>query len=307
MSATRSTGLLFMAAIIAAAAQNHIKDGGTLRGFFAGLWKRTDLLLAVALVPIGVQHLCGLPLVPFGRRARLPAHPARLGPGFCQSVLEPLAHHRAAVQERQFPTISTDLAFGLAAIFGMIMSVVMAWKGRWDWAIFSLFGVLLPLSTNAYSMLRFVVGIAPILIMSAYDLQQMEVAVLAAAAGASHPRRLPAADLDVALLLSDVSGWPSRLIAPALWHLIVTAFRRRFRRVVMWMMLNPRVDDDYRNYYIDRTWSCFPRLISHFYPLGEPVSFVKDRPGYERDTIRWCGFMPIKADGIKIASATTVS
>lgn len=41
----------------------------------------------------------------------------------------------------------------------------MAWKGKWDWAIFSLFGVLLPLSTNTYSMIRFVVGVAPILIV----------------------------------------------------------------------------------------------------------------------------------------------
>jgi hypothetical protein len=86
---------------------------------------------------------------------------------------------------------------------------------------------------------------------------------------------------------------------PRAWHLIVTAAVAVFGAVVMWMILNPRVADDYRNYYIDRTWSCFPRLISHFYPLGEPVNFVKDRPGYERDTIRWCGFMPIKSDGIK--------
>ena len=86
---------------------------------------------------------------------------------------------------------------------------------------------------------------------------------------------------------------------PRAWHLIVTAFIAAFGAVVLWMILNPRVADDYRNYYIDRSWSCFPRVISHFYPLGEPVSFVKDRPGYERDTIRWCGFMPMKTDGIK--------
>jgi hypothetical protein len=65
---------------------------------------------------------------------------------------------------KNYSTISTDLAFGLAAIVGIVLSGVMAWKGKWDWAIFSLFGVLLPLSTNAYSMLRFVVGLAPVLI-----------------------------------------------------------------------------------------------------------------------------------------------
>jgi hypothetical protein len=86
---------------------------------------------------------------------------------------------------------------------------------------------------------------------------------------------------------------------PRAWHLIATAVVALFGAVVLWMILNPRVADDYRNYYIDRSWSCFPRQISYFYPLGQPVSFVKDRPGYERDTIRWCGFMPMKADGIK--------
>ncbi len=86
---------------------------------------------------------------------------------------------------------------------------------------------------------------------------------------------------------------------PRLWHLIATALVAAFGAVVLWMVLNPRVEDDYRNYYIDRSWSCFPRIISHFYPLGEPVSFVKDRPGYKRDSIRWCGFMPAKTDGIK--------
>jgi hypothetical protein len=86
---------------------------------------------------------------------------------------------------------------------------------------------------------------------------------------------------------------------PRLWHLIATAIVALFGGVVLWMILHPNVEEDYRNYYIDRSWSCFPRLISFHYPLGEPVSFVKDRPGYKRDTIRWCGFMPAKVDGIK--------
>ena len=86
---------------------------------------------------------------------------------------------------------------------------------------------------------------------------------------------------------------------PRLWHLIVTLLVALFGAVVLWMILNPRVADDYRNYYIERSWSCFPRIITHYYPLGEPVSFVDGRPGYKRDSIRWCGFMPKKTDAIK--------
>ncbi|MEO6013331.1 MAG: hypothetical protein ABIQ30_07080 [Devosia sp.] len=86
---------------------------------------------------------------------------------------------------------------------------------------------------------------------------------------------------------------------PRKWHLVATGLIALFGAIVLWMMLNPRVTDDYRSYYIDRTSSCFPRLISFYYPLGAPVSFVKGRNGYDRDTIRWCGFMPVKNDGIK--------
>ncbi|MEP7241362.1 MAG: hypothetical protein ABI697_10795, partial [Devosia sp.] len=54
MSATRSTGLLFAAAILIAALQNHLREGGSLRQFVRSIPKRTDLLLAVALVPVGI-------------------------------------------------------------------------------------------------------------------------------------------------------------------------------------------------------------------------------------------------------------
>ncbi len=86
---------------------------------------------------------------------------------------------------------------------------------------------------------------------------------------------------------------------PRAWHLAVTALVACFGVVVLWMVLNPRVEDDYRHYYMDRSWSCFPRIISHYYALGEPVSFVAGRPGLDGETIRWCGFMPPKSDGIK--------
>ena len=168
MSATRSTGLLFMAAIIAAAAQNHIKDGGTLRGFLASLWKRTDLLLAVALVPIGVS-LFAIYLWYHSGDALAFQHIQRAwGRAFANPFWNLWLTVKMQFENGNYRYVTTDLAFGLAAIFGIAISVVMAWKGRWDWAIFSLFGVLLPLSTNAYSMLRFVVGVAPILIVSAF-------------------------------------------------------------------------------------------------------------------------------------------
>ncbi len=167
MSATRSTGLLFMAAIVIAALQHHLKDGGTLRGFVASLWKRTDLMLALALVPIGISCFAIFLWYHSGDALAFQHIQRAWGRAFANPFWNLWLTMELQFKNGNFKTISTDLAFGLAAIFGMAMSAVMAWKGRWDWAIFSLFGVLLPLSTNAYSMLRFVVGLAPVLIMSA--------------------------------------------------------------------------------------------------------------------------------------------
>jgi hypothetical protein len=89
------------------------------------------------------------------------------------------------------------------------------------------------------------------------------------------------------------------LYRPRAWHLVIVALVAAFDFVVLYMVLFPQVSDDYRAYYIDRSASCFPRVTSGFYPLGEPVSFVPGRSGYKRDTIRWCGFMPPNNTGIR--------
>ena len=89
------------------------------------------------------------------------------------------------------------------------------------------------------------------------------------------------------------------LYRPRAWHLVAVALIAIFDAVVLYMVLFPRVEPDYRAYYIDRTSSCFPRVISGYYPLGEPISFVPGRSGYSRDTVRWCGFMPPSNTGIR--------
>ena len=167
MSATRSTGLLFAAAILIAAFQNHLKDGGTIGGFFRTLWKRTDLLLAVALVPVGICCFAIYLWFHSGDALAFVHIQRAWGRAFADPFNNLYLTMKLQFDNGNYSTISTDLAFGLAAIAGMALSGVMAWKGKWDWAIFSLFGVLLPLSTNAYSMLRFVVGLGPVLITAA--------------------------------------------------------------------------------------------------------------------------------------------
>ncbi len=86
---------------------------------------------------------------------------------------------------------------------------------------------------------------------------------------------------------------------PRFWHLVLVGLIALFDLGVLYMVVSPRVGQDYYDYYISRSASCFPRLISGYYPLGEPVSFVPGRNGYDLDTIRWCGFMPPSTTGIR--------
>lgn len=87
---------------------------------------------------------------------------------------------------------------------------------------------------------------------------------------------------------------------PRLWHVLAILLIGAFDLGVLYMVLNPRVTEDYRNYYIDRSWSCFPRLITGYYPLGQPINFMPgSRNGYGRDTVRWCGFLPYSTTGIR--------
>lgn len=89
---------------------------------------------------------------------------------------------------------------------------------------------------------------------------------------------------------------------PRLWHLVFVALFGLFELWVGWLALNPKVNADYRAYYIDRTSSCFPRdekVATGYYPLGTPVTFVAGRNGYQRDTLRWCGFMAANKQGTR--------
>ena len=185
MSATRSTGLLFAAAILIArvpepsaataapSGSSSARSGSAPTCCWRWRWCRSaSAVFAVylwfhsgdALAFVHIQRA-------WGRAFQDPFN--NLWPTL---TVQFQTYHN-------YSTISTDLAFGLAAIVGIALSAVMAWKGRWDWAIFSLFGVLLPLSTNTYSMIRFVVGLAPVLITALAAAQPLEMAVLSAAAG----------------------------------------------------------------------------------------------------------------------------
>ena len=74
------------------------------------------------------------------------------------------------------------------------------------------------------------------------------------------------------------------------------------------MVLNPRVADDYRAYYIDRSVLVLPARRSRgYYPLGEPISFVPGRNGYDARHAALVRVHAAEHDRHPLASATTAS
>jgi hypothetical protein len=166
MSATRSTGLLFAGSILIQAFQDHLKDGYRARDFVLGFFRRTDVILAMAMVPVG---LCCFALYMYSLTGDALAF-VHIQRAWGRAFQNPFSNLWIALTIQfkngwQLPIITTDLAFGIAAIAGFIISLILAIRREWAMAMFSLFAILLPLSTNTYSMVRFVTGLGPLLIM----------------------------------------------------------------------------------------------------------------------------------------------
>jgi hypothetical protein len=63
-----------------------------------------------------------------------------------------------------------------------------------------------------------------------------------------------------------------------------------FEASVAALMLRPRVADDYRAFYIERSTDCFPLPISGRYRLGTAVSFLAGAPSAPATAIKVCGW-----------------
>ena len=69
-----------------------------------------------------------------------------------------------------------------------------------------------------------------------------------------------------------------------------------FELIVLWQALHPRVSDDYRAYYIDRTTTCLPQLVTGAYELGTIIDFRSGSD--ETHELRPCGWTGPASDGL---------
>lgn len=164
LSATRIVGVFATLALMLRIVLDHFSAGGTWRTLLPAILLRPTLVLAVLVAPLGL----------FAYMAFLVLH---IGDGFAfshvqiawgRSVGNPFAYlfeGLIRMPEHGFwPTPSQVLAF--AALSGLAMTGLLAWRRRWPEALFCLICVLLPLSAGLASMLRFMSALAPIVLLA---------------------------------------------------------------------------------------------------------------------------------------------
>jgi hypothetical protein len=162
VSGTRIVGVFIVLAIVLQAWLDHRQRGGTLLGFVPAVLRRPELLVAIFIAPLGL----------FAYMAYLHWH---IGDALAFSHVQrawgratgnPLVYLWNGLtnfpKNSWWPTVSQQL--GVAWLVGMVMTVVMAMRRQFPAALFCLVCLTLPLSAGLASMLRFVVGLAPVAI-----------------------------------------------------------------------------------------------------------------------------------------------
>ncbi len=162
VSGTRIVGVFIVLAIVLQAWLDHRERGGTLTGFVPAVLKRPDLLVAIFIAPLGL----------FAYMAYLHWH---IGDALAFSHVQrawgratgnPLVYLWNALtnfpRDGWWPTVSQQL--GVAWLVGMAMTLVMLIRRQFAAALFCFICLALPLSAGLASMLRFVVGLAPVTI-----------------------------------------------------------------------------------------------------------------------------------------------
>ena len=163
LSATRIVGVFVSLSIGVQALLDWRRTTGSWKGWLGGLLGQPKLVLAIFISPLGLfvymaflnYWICdGLAFSHVQRAwARQVGNPAI----YLWNGLTAWPSHPG-----QLLTGSQILA--LAAVAGLILTGVLAWRRQWPAVLFALLGIIIPLAAGLASMLRFMAAMAPLTI-----------------------------------------------------------------------------------------------------------------------------------------------
>jgi hypothetical protein len=162
LSATRIVGVFMVLSIILTAWLDYRDKGGAAMGFIPTLLRRPDLLLAIFVAPFGLFAFMAFLHLHVGDALAF-SHVQRAWGRFTDNPLTHLWTALSNIPSEGWGIRGTQL-LGLSALAGTAMAVVMILRRQHAAALFCLICIYLPMTTGTVSMLRFVVGLAPVTI-----------------------------------------------------------------------------------------------------------------------------------------------
>lgn len=162
LSATRIVGVFASLSIGVQALMDWRRNTGSWRGVIPGLLGQPRLVLAIFIAPLGLFAYMaflhywmgdGLAFSHVQRAwGRIIGNPAiYLWRGLTTWPAEGQLIHNSQI-------------LALAAVAGLILTGILAWRRQWPAVIFALLCILIPLAAGLASMLRFMAGMAPLTI-----------------------------------------------------------------------------------------------------------------------------------------------
>ena len=178
LSATRLVGVFVVFATVVQMFRQHRERGGSTFTFPRWVLGRPDLLVAIFISPVGLFAYILFLYVTVGDGLAF-LHVQRAFGRVAGNQLLLLWDGLSAVPTTGWlPTAPQWSA--LAAITGLALSVVLAVRRQYGAGLFCAACIILPLMTNLASMVRYVVGLAPLIMLMAILLSASKLIWLAA-------------------------------------------------------------------------------------------------------------------------------
>jgi hypothetical protein len=162
LSGTRIVGVFASVSVLIKALLNYRQENGTWRGVVRGLLSQPKLVLAIFISPLGLFTYMAFLNYWVGDGLAF-SHTQR---AWGRQIGNPLTYLWEGLVN--WPTngalVSNSQILALAAVTGLAVTVVLAFRKQWPAVIFCLICIVIPLAAGLASMLRFMSGMAPITI-----------------------------------------------------------------------------------------------------------------------------------------------
>lgn len=162
LSGTRIVGVFASLAIGTRALFDHRRRTGSWRGVVGGLLRQPILVLAIFISPLGLFAYMAFLTQWIGDGLAF-SHVQR---AWGRMLGNPLAYLWQGLVSAppEGSLLASSQVLALAAIAGITLTGILAWRRNWPAVVFCLSCIFIPLAAGLASMLRFMAGMAPLTI-----------------------------------------------------------------------------------------------------------------------------------------------